>query len=122
MEPRAHKKELPLAVQFAAMYVLWLAWLAAVVGVQWRAWVLSQYFETYASPAEVYLPLFGGIPLVLGAAGHIFLKRAGPADKLGVAHRFLYGGIELLSILGLLIGGGSCLCCVAPLFEPRVRE
>ena len=101
-------KELPISIQFAAMFFLWSVWLMAVVVVIWRERKLRDQMRYYDIPFIIYQLLFVAFPLVLVVAGTVFLLRVRPIEKFGPVHRVLYyvfGGLTLVAVTVLLSCG-----------------
>jgi hypothetical protein len=97
-------KELPLWLQFTALFVLWAVWLGLVVWVQWREVLIKTAGRYFAEPSEVYAPLLVGIPLVLFFSELLFLRRVGPPARLPLHHRLLYYvHVGLMPLAGLII-------------------
>ncbi len=98
-------KELPLSIQFTALFFLWSVWLVAIGVVIWREWRLQHEMRYYDLPFIIYQLLFVAFPLVLVVAGTVFLLRARPIERLRPVHRVQYyvlGSLTLVAVAVLL--------------------
>jgi hypothetical protein len=101
VEPRS--KELPLGVQVGALAALWVTWLGFLGWVLWKAAQHAKRGREFADPPAVYVPLLGGIPMVLVAAGLLFCYRMGAAARASRGYRILYYVIFALNVLGTVV-------------------
>jgi hypothetical protein len=114
-------KELPISLQGAALFALWIAWLSVVAWVKWKADKIAAYGRYFDEPFVVYGTVYAGIPLALVAGGFLFLRRARPVAKFPLIHRLLYyviAGLTLLTTVVFLVG-----CIAALRIGPaKIRE
>ena len=96
-------KELPISVQFAALFFLWSVWIVAIVAVIRRDVKLRSEERYYDLPFIIYQLLFVAFPLVLFVAGMVFLLRTGPIEKHGAIHRLLYYVLGSLTIVTAVV-------------------
>lgn len=105
-------KELPLSVQFTALFFMWSVWLVAIVVVIRRERRLNDEMRYYDLPFIIYQLLYVAFPLVLVVAGTVFLMRARPIERFRPIHRMLcygVGGLTLAALAVLLSFGISAL-------------
>jgi hypothetical protein len=107
--------ELPFPVQLASLLLLWAVWGVTLTQVLANEWRLAQEERYYTNPKLIYLILLAGIPSPLVVAGRAFLRRHGPASRLGAVCHFLYGAVGIVTVLGtLVVLLGGCLALVLP--------
>ena len=121
MQHPPKNKELPLSVQFAALFFLWTSWFVAGVFVIWRERKLEDEMRYYDWPFLVYQLLFAAIPLALAVAGTVFLLRVTSITQLNSINRLLcyvVGGLTFVAVAVLL----SCGIWALSLPWEKIRE
>jgi hypothetical protein len=106
-KPALWKQELPLPLQYAALFLVWIVWIAAAALVWWKARRYARYALTFADPGLVYGTVLSYMPLVVMIAGALFLLRARPVADLPRRYRILYRVVAALTLLA----GGLFLTC-----------
>ncbi len=103
MATSAKNGELPLNVQFASFFSLWLLWLGVAGFVVWRDWQLEEHWRYYDIPFVVYPLVFSAMPLVLVGAGILILGRVKLVSSLGPVQRTLFYLVACTTAIGVII-------------------
>lgn len=102
MTTTSKNNELPLNVQFAALFLLWSIWSGVAGFVVWRAWELKQQWRYYDIPFVVYPLVFSAMPLFLVGLGILVVGRVKPSE-LGQGQRALYYLVGLVTAVGVIM-------------------
>lgn len=118
-------KELRLSHQFAALFSLWLFWLATAIYVVLHEKYMmgGPTYQRYAHPLIVYSIIFVAMPLTLVVLGAKFEWRIGRRAALNSAVQCsLIWFFRLLTMFGAALSLVFGLIAILYAFAPEVRE